>query len=107
VSAGVQRHPHQALVAELAPQRLPVGLGEIVDVLGAELGEAGRLDAGVQDRPVGDEVGVDPRVGLRVGVRRTEQLASVFGGERLDGVDVLATRVEAVTDGALGVSESR
>ena len=40
---------------------------------------------------------------LRVGVLGAEQLARVLGGERLDGVDVLAAGVEAVTDGALGV----
>ena len=40
---------------------------------------------------------------LRVGVRRAEQLAGVLGGQRLDGVDVLAGGVEPVPDGALGV----
>ena len=51
-----------------------------------------------QDRPEGDEVGVDAGVRLDVGVRRAEQLAGVLGGERLDGVDVLAAGVEAVAD---------
>ena len=36
VAAGVERHAQQPLVAELVPQRLPVGLGQLVDVLGAE-----------------------------------------------------------------------
>ncbi|SLC63022.1 Uncharacterised protein [Mycobacteroides abscessus subsp. massiliense] len=40
---------------------------------------------------------------LRVCVRRAKQLAGMLGGQRLHGVDVLATGVEAVTDGALGV----
>ena len=103
VAAGVQRHAQQPLVAELGAQRLPVGLREVVDVLGAEFGEAWRLDAGGQDGPERDQVGVDARVRLDVRVRRTEQLAGVLGGHRLHGVDVLAAGVEAVPDGALGV----
>ena len=103
VATGVERHAEQPLVAELVAQRLPVGLGQLVDVLGAEPLERGRLDAVGQDRPEGDEVGVDARVRLHVGVRRAEQLAGVLGRERLDGVDVLAAGVEAVADRALGV----
>ena len=90
VAAGVQRHAQQPLVAQLGAQRLPVGFGQVVDVLGAELGQAGRFDPGGEDGPVGDEVGVDARVRLDVGVGRAEQLAGVLGGHRLDGVDVLA-----------------
>ena len=67
------------------------------------LGQAGRLDAGGEDRPERDEVGVDARVRLHVGVRGAEQLAGVLGGQRLDGVDVLAAGVEPVPDRALGV----
>ena len=103
VSAGVQRHSHEPLVAHRVAQRLPVRFGQVVDVLGAHLGQARSLDPGGQDRPVGDQVGVDARVRLHIGVRGTEQLARVLGGQRFDGVDVLAGRVEAVTDGALGV----
>ena len=44
-----------------------------------------------------------PECGCDIGVRRAEQLARVLGGERLDGVDVLAAGVEAVADRALGV----
>ena len=72
-------------------------------MLGAGLGQPGRLDPGGQDRPVGDQIGVDARVRLDVGVRRAEQLAGVLGGHALDGVDVLAAGVEAVPDGAFGV----
>ena len=64
---------------------------------------AGRLDPLGEDGPEGDQVGVDARVRLDVGVRGAEQLAGVLGGERLDGVDVLAAGVEAAADGALGV----
>ena len=103
VAAGVERHAQQALVAELVAQRLPVGLGQLVDVLGLQPLQVGRLDPVGQDRPEGDEVGVDARVRLHIGVRRPEQLAGVLGGQRLDGVDVLAGGVEAVADGALGV----
>ena len=61
------------------------------------------LDPVGEDRPERDQVGVDAGVRLGVGVRRPEQLARVLGGERLDGVDVLAAGVEAVADRALGV----
>ena len=44
-----------------------------------------------------------PECGCDVGVRRAEQFAGVLGGDRLDGVDVLARGVEPVADGALGV----
>ena len=71
--------------------------------LAPSLSSAGRLDAVGQDRPERDQVGVDAGVRLHVGVRRAEQLAGVLGGERLDGVDVLAAGVEAVADRALGV----
>ena len=103
VPARVQRHAQQPLVAQLGAQLLPVRLGEVVDVLDARLGQARRLDAGGQDGPVRDEVGVDARVRLHVGVGRAEQLAGVLGGHGLDGVDVLAAGVEPVPDGALRV----
>ena len=103
VAARVQRHAEQPLVAQLAAQLLPVRFGEVVDVLDAVFGERGRLDAGGQDRPVRNEVGVDARVRLHVGVGRAEQLAGVLGGHGFDGVDVLAAGVEPVPDGALRV----
>ena len=87
----------------VAAQRLPVRVGQVVDVLGAGLGQRGRLDPLGEHRPERDQVGVDAGVRLDVGVRRAEQLAGVLGGDRLDGVDVLAAGVEAVADGALGV----
>jgi hypothetical protein len=37
VTAGVQGHAEHPLVAELVAQRLPVTLGQLADVLGAEL----------------------------------------------------------------------
>ena len=98
-----RRHAEHPLVAERAAQRRPVGVGEVVDVLGAGLLQRRQLDPLGEDRPEGDQVGVDARVRLHVGVRGAEQLAGVLGGERLDGVDVLAAGVEAVPDGALGV----
>ena len=94
VASGVQRHPEQSLVTELPAKPLPVRLGEVVDVLRAGLVQRRRLDPGGQDRPVRDEVGVDPRVRLDVGVRGPEKLPGVLGGDRLDRVDVLATGVE-------------
>ena len=103
VAAGVQRHAERALVAELVPQRLPLLLGQVVHALDAQLGQLGELDPVGEDRPEGDQVGVDAGVRLRVGVLGAEQLPGVLGGERLDGVDVLAAGVEAVSDGALGV----
>ena len=103
MSARVERHAQQPLVAQLGAQLFPVGLGQVVDVLGAGVGQAGRLDPGGQDRPVRDEVGVDARMRLHVSVRRAEQLLGVLSGHALNGVDVLAAGVEAVPDGALGV----
>ena len=52
---------------------------ELVDVLGAEPLERRRLDVVGQDRPEGDQVGVDAGVRLHIGVRRAEQLAGVLG----------------------------
>ena len=95
--------PSRRWLPSLFAQRLPVGLGQVVDVLGAQVRQSRTLDAGRQDRPVGHQVGVDARVRLGVGVGRTEQFAGVLGGQRLDGVDVLAGGVEPVPDGALGV----
>jgi hypothetical protein len=103
VTTGVQGHAERPLVAELVPQGLPLLLGQVVDALDAHLGELGQLDAVRQDRPEGDEVRVDPGVGLRVGVVGPKQLPGVLGRDGLDGVDVLAGGVEAVPHGALGV----
>src|SRR5262249_19850172 len=50
-----------------------------------------------------DQIRVDSRVRLRVGVGGAEQLAGVLGRDGLDGVDVLAAGVEPVPDRALGV----
>ena len=103
VAACIEGHAEQALLAEAAAQVLPVGLAEVSDALDAELGECGRLDLVREDRPVGGQVRVDAGVGLDVGVLGAEQFAGVLGRDRLDGVDVLAAGVEAVTDRTLGV----
>ncbi|PQM44512.1 hypothetical protein C1Y40_05332 [Mycobacterium talmoniae] len=103
VSAGIQRHAQQPLVAERVPQRLPVRFGQLVDVLGAGRGQPGRLHPGGQDGPVRHQIGVDAGVRLHVGVGRAEQFAGVLGGHALHGVDVLTAGVEPVPDGALGV----
>ena len=103
VAAGVEAHAQQTLGAEAAAQVLPVLLRQVVDGPGAQLGQAGGLDAVRQDRPVADEVGVDARVGLDVGVVGAEELLGVPGRDGLDRVDVAAAGVEAVPDGALGI----
>ncbi len=103
VAASVEGHAEGALAAELQAELVPVGVGEVVDVLRAQGVETGQLDVLREDRPVGDEVRVDARVWLDVRVGGTEQLAGVLDGPRLDDVDDLAARVEAVADGALGV----
>jgi hypothetical protein len=92
VAAGVERHAEQALVAELVPQLLPVLVGELVDVLRAPLGDPGALDAVGEDRPVGDEVGVDARVWLDVGVRRPEQLASRVASAMRGSTEAMTSR---------------
>ena len=103
VTAGVQRHSHQALAAELGPQPLPLRLGQVIDVLDARLTQCGHLHPGGQDCPERHQVGVDTRVRLNVGVRGAEQLAGMLSGDRLHLVDVLAAGIEPVPDGALGV----
>ena len=103
VAAGVERHPHHLLAAELAAKRLPVFGGEVAHVLGVQALEFGRLDAMGEDRPEGDEVGVDAAVGLDVGVLGAEERLRQLDGARLDGVDVVAAGVEAVAGRALGV----
>ena len=103
VPAGVERHADHPLVTEGAPQRRPILVGEIVHLPNAGGRERGRLDALREHGPERHQVGVDARVRLDVRVRCAEQRAGVFGGELLDGVDVPATRVEAVTDRPLRV----
>ena len=65
--------------------------------------QRGLLHAAGQDRPERDEVCVDSRMRLNVGVLRAEQGAGVPGGDRLHPVDHLAARVEPTADRALGV----
>jgi hypothetical protein len=103
VAAGVQGHAEHPLVAQLAAERGPVLVGEVVDASHAGPLQGGALHAGGEDGPERDQVGVDAGVRLDVGVAGAEQLTGVLGGQRLDGVDVLAAGVEAVADGALGV----
>ena len=67
------------------------------------IGQLGQLDPIGEDGPEGDQVRVDAGVRLGVGVFGAEEFAGMLGGDRLDGVDVLAAGVEAVPDGALGV----
>ncbi len=103
VAAGVQRHAEQPLVAELVAQLLPVRVAQVVDVLLLQALEPGTSIRWARIDQNATRLASMPRVRLRVGVLGTEQLAGVLGGERLDGVDVLAAGVEAVTDRALGV----
>jgi hypothetical protein len=103
VAARVQGHAEQALVAELAPQRLPLGVGQALEVLGPRLLQHRGLDPPGQDGPEGDQVGVDAAVRLDVGVVAAEQALGQLHGPALDGVDVVAAGVEAVPGRALGV----
>ena len=103
VAAGVQAHADGALVVEAVAQGVPVGLGEVVDGARSELLEGWGLDVMGEDRPVGSEVGVNTGVRLHVGMLSAEEGAGVLGSNRLNGVDVLAAGVEAVTGGTLGV----
>ena len=103
VPAGVEGHAEHPLVAEGEAQARPVLVAEVVDVLGAGVGEGGRLDPVGEHGPEGDQVGVDAGVRLDVRVGGAEEGFGMVGGELLDGVDVLATGVEAVADRALGV----
>ena len=69
----------------------------------AERFEPWLLDALGEDRPERDEVGVDPGVRLHVRVVGTEQRRGMLVRDRLDLVDHLAARVEAVAGRALRV----
>ena len=103
VPARIQAHAQQPLAAEPCPQRLPVGLGQLGDVLRTELRQRRGLDVVCQDCPVGGQVCVDPGMGLCVGVFGAEQLTRVLGGHGFHHVNVLAARVEPVADGALRI----
>ena len=102
VAAGVEGHAEHPLVAERAAQRdQSSSLRSLTCFRRPSQGR--RLDAVGEHRPEGDEVGVDARVRLHVGVRGAEERFGMVGGQRFDGVDVLAAGVEAVADRALGV----
>ena len=103
VAARVEGHAEQPLVAQLAPERLPVGVRQGLEVLGAGPLQRRGLDPPGQDRPERHQVGVDAAVGLDVGVVAAEQALGQLDGAALDGVDVLAAGVEAVAGRALGV----
>ena len=72
-------------------------------MFGADLREAGALDSGGQNGPVGDQVGVGARVGLHVCVICAKNIHSQGCRQAFDGVDVVAAGVEAVEGVALGV----
>ena len=88
------------------PQLLPVLLAQVVDSFCPVRGQLGQLDPVGQDGPKGNQVGVDSRVRLRIGVFGTEELARVLGSDRLDCVDVLAAGVKAISE-AMSLSELR
>jgi hypothetical protein len=65
--------------------------------------QGGTLHPVGKDGPVRDQVGVDPRVRLDVGVLSAEECFGVVGSQGLDPVDHLAPGVEAMARGAFGV----
>ena len=69
----------------------------------ARLDEKRLLDSVGEDGPVGDQVGVDPRMRLDIGVLGTEERLGVLGSQRLDAVDHLASGIEAMAWSAFGV----
>ena len=103
VPARVERHAERSLITELAPQRLPLLLAQIVDAFHALRVQLRQLDPVGQDGPVSNQIRVDAGVWLGVRVLRAEELTRVLGSDRLDRVDVLTAGVKAMPDGSLGV----
>ena len=103
VPARVVVHPEQPLVAQRGAQLGPLGVAQLRGFGLPHLLHERRLHALFEDGPVRDEVGVGARVGLHIGVVCAEELAGQVGREALDGVDVVASGVEAVVRDALGV----
>ena len=69
----------------------------------AHLRQGRNLHHGVQDGPVGAEVGIGPAVGLDICVLGSEDLTGELRGIGLDGIDVLASGVVPVVCESLGV----
>ena len=86
-------------------QLLPVGLGQVVDVLGARRsarpGASTRVARGSPRTRRGWRR--CPSAAARRRAARRTARSACSAASRLDGVDVLAAGVEAVPDGALGV----
>jgi len=72
--AGVERHPHHALGVQVVTQPVPAHRVEVIDMAHAGLVQGGLLDPMSQNGPVGDQVGVDSRVRLDVGVLGAERV---------------------------------
>ena len=99
---GLQRHARAAsgcrAPGAAAPSRRRRGRSRGRRPGVASAGASTRWD---EHRPEGDEVGVDPAVGLGVGVVGSEQRAGELVGTGLDGVDVVAAGVQPVARRAL------
>ena len=96
MSARIIVQAKDALVAKHVAQVVPVLLLHLARIGLAEFLHLRHLDAGVQDGPIGAQVGVGTAMWLDIGVLRPEQLAGLLVGEGLDGVDIVAAGVEAV-----------
>ena len=100
---GVESHAHHALGVQLIAQLVPAHGVEVVHVTHSSLVEDRLLDSVGKDGPVGDQVGVDTRMGLDVGVLGAKERLGVVGSQRLDAVNHLASGIETMARGAFGV----
>ena len=103
MSAGIIVQAKDTLVAKHVAQVVPVLFLHLARVGLAELLHRRHLDTGVQDGPVGAQVGVGTAMRLDVGMLRPEQLASLLVGKSLDGVDIVASGIESVIWKSLAV----
>jgi hypothetical protein len=86
----------QLLVAGLVAHQVPLLAGKLARIGDADLLEGRHLDAGVQNRPIGGQVGIGSAMRLYVGVFGAEKRASLAAGEILDDIHIVATGVEPV-----------
>ena len=94
-AAGVVQS-HQLLVAEPLAQHVELLVGQVGQGLHAQFLKRRGFHAGREDGPVGNEVRVRSRMGLHVGVVRTEELFRLAGCGVFHRVDVHAAAVVAV-----------
>ncbi len=103
MTAGIVVHSEKTLVMKQFPYPVPVLPLHLRRILHSHFLECRNLYAGIENRPVGTEVGVSSAVGLHVGVLGSEETLCRLDCLVLDFVNVVASRIEAVEREALGI----